>query len=187
MQWQHRRFGKMTMFDGATRIPLILRYGPRVPRGAVRHEVVEQVDMYPTFCDLLGVSAPSAVQGRSLMPLLEGKTAGWPNTAFIEMGNSMIVRTSRHKCRFEDNKAIELYDLDKDPQEWDNLIGKPGGDKIAAEMRELLDDWWKRTQPDLRGQVKPYRTGKTAAKNAKKTKGQDKKRANKKNKTGENE
>jgi len=187
MQWQQRRFGKMTMFDGATRIPLILRYGPRIPRGAVRREVVEQVDLYPTFCDLLGVSTPSAVQGRSLMPLLEGKTAGWPNTAFIEMGGSVIVRASRHKCRFEGNKALELYDLEKDPQEWDNLVGKPGSDKIVAEMQQLLADWWKRTQPDLRSQVKPYRSGKAAAKSAGKTKGQDKKRANKKNKTGENE
>jgi len=159
MQWQQRRFGKMTMFDGATRIPLILRYGPRIPGGTVRHEVVEHVDLYPTFCDLLGVSTPPTVQGRSLMPLIEGKTAGWPNTAFIEMGNSVIVRTSQYKCRFEDKKALELYDLEKDPQEWNNLIGKPGSDKIIADMLQLLDDWKKRTQPDLRGKVTPYREG----------------------------
>lgn len=178
MQWQQRRFGKMTMFDGATRIPLILRYAPRVPKGMVRHEVVEQVDMYPTFCDLLGVPTPSTVQGRSLMPLVEGKAADWPNTAFIEMGNSVIVRASQYKCRFEGNEAIELYDLQKDPQEWDNLVGKPGSDKIVAKIQQLLGDWWKRTQPDLRAQVKPYRS-------AKKTKVQTKKRANKKSGAGQ--
>ena len=184
MEWQHRRFGKMTMFDGATRIPLILRYGPRVPKGTLRHEVVEQVDMYPTFCELLGVPTPVTVQGRSLMPLIEGKTDNWPNTAFIEMGGSVVVRTSQYKCRFEGEKALELYDLQKDPQEWVNLVDKPGSEKTIAEITRLLNDWWKRTQPDLRQQVKPYQKGKAAAKNAK-TKGQAKKRAAKKNRTNQ--
>ena len=179
MQWQQRRFGKMTMFDGATRIPLILRYAPRVPKGTVRHEVVEQVDLYPTFCDLLGVPTPPLVQGRSLMPLIESKTDDWPNTAFIEMGNSVIVRTSQYKCRFEGEKALELYDLKKDPQEWDNLLGRPGSDKIAAGISRLKDNWWMRTQPDLRGQVKPYRSNK-------KTNEQTKKRASKKTKADQN-
>ena len=160
MQWQHGRFGKMTMYDGAARIPMIMRDKRRIAGGIVRYEIVEHVDMYPTFCDLLGVPTPGTVQGRSLMPLLEGKADDWPNTAFIEMGNSVIVRTSRHKCRFEGDKALELYDMEKDPQEWDNLIGKPDSEKIVAEMRQLLADWWKRTQPDLRDRVKPYKTGK---------------------------
>jgi len=167
MQWQHGRFGKMTMFDGATRIPLILRYASRVPKGTVRHEVVEQVDMYPTFCDLLGVPTPSTVQGRSLIPLIEGKAKDWPNTAFIEMGNSVIVRTSQYKCRFEGDEALELYDMVKDPQEWNNLVGKSGSVEVIAEMTQLLADWWKRTQPDLRQQVSPYRKGKAAGRRAK--------------------
>lgn len=175
MQWQHGRFGKTTMFDGATRIPMIMRYKRRISRGIVRHEIVEHVDMYPTFCDLLGVPTPGTVQGRSLMPLLEGKADDWPNTAFIEMGKSVIVRTSRHKCRFEGDKALELYDMEKDPQEWDNLIGKQGGEKIVAGMRQLLTDWWKRTQPDLRGRVKPYKTGKGNRKRTNKKTRQEKK------------
>jgi len=174
MQWQHGRFGKMTMFDGAARIPMILRYKRRIPSGIVRHEIVEHVDMYPTFCDLLEIPTPSSVQGRSLMPLLEGKADNWPNTAFIEMGNSVIVRTSQHKCRFEGDKALELYDLEKDPQEWNNLIDKSGSEKIVAEMHQLLADWWKRTQPDLRGKVKPYRSGKGAARRTNKKKRQTK-------------
>ena len=160
MQWQHKLFGKMVMFDGATRVPCILRYRSRVPKGVVRHEVVEHVDMYPTFCDLLGVPTPPTIQGRSLVPLLAGETARWPNTAFIEMGNSVIVRTSQHKCRFEDGQALELYDTKQDPQEWSNLVGKPGSATVVAHMKGLMDDWTQRTQPDLRGKVQPYRTAK---------------------------
>jgi len=162
MEWQHKLFGKMVMFDGATRIPLILRYFGRVPKGVVRHEVVEHVDILPTFYDLIGVPVPRSVQGLSLVPLLDGKIEGWPNTAFIEMNNCVIVRTLKYKCNFENGKARELYDMEKDPQEWDNLTGKAGSDKTVAEMAKLLDDWMGRTQPNLRGQVKPYRTGKAA-------------------------
>ena len=158
----------MTMFDGAARIPLLLRYPPRIGGRVVRHEVVEQVDLYPTFCELLGVPTPPSVQGRSLIPLIEGKAAGWPNTAFIEMGNSVVVRASRHKCRFEGDTALELYDLEKDPQEWDNLVGKPGTDEIVADMRRLLRDWERRTRPDLRGKVTPYRKGGARARDARK-------------------
>jgi choline-sulfatase len=159
MQWQHKLFGKMVMFDGATRIPFMLRYPSRVPKNVVRHEVVEHVDMYPTFCDLIGVATPPTVQGRSLVPLLEGKAEGWPNTAFIEMGNCFIVRTSRYKCTFDGGKARELYDVEKDPQEWINLIGKNGSEKTVAEMKQLMDEWMARTPPNLRGQVTPYKTG----------------------------
>jgi len=160
MEWQHKLFGKMVMFDGATRIPLILRGPSRIPKGAVRHEVVEHVDLVPTFCDLVGVPAPATVQGRSLVPLLEGKTEGWPNAAFIEMHNCVIVRTPKYKCNFENDKPRELYDVEKDPQEWNNLVGQTGSEKTLAETKKLLDDWRARTQPDLRGQVKPYRTAK---------------------------
>ena len=86
----------------------------------------------------------------------------------------MIVRTSRHKCGFEGDKALELYDMENDPQEWDNLIGKPGGEKIVAGMRQLLADWWKRTQPDLRGRVKPYKTAKANRKRTNKRTRQEK-------------
>ncbi|MBM3334489.1 DUF4976 domain-containing protein, partial [Candidatus Sumerlaeota bacterium] len=116
------------------------------------------------FCELVGVPAPPSVQGRSLVPLFDGKAEGWPNTAFIEMGNCVIVRTSKHKCNFDGDKARELYDMENDPQEWNNLIGKPGSDKIVAEMKRLMDDWMARTQPNLRGQVNPYRTEKPARK-----------------------
>ncbi len=160
MQYQHKLFGKMVVFDGATRIPLILRYPGRVPRGVVRHEVVEHVDMYPTFCGLAGVPVPKTVQGRSLVPLLQGKTAGWPNTAFIEMADCVIVRTPQHKGVFQAGQARELYDLKQDPQEWNNLRGKPEGEKPLAEMGKLIEEWLTRTQPDLRGKVQPYRVKK---------------------------
>ena len=141
MQWQFQRFGKGVMFDGATRIPLILRVPGRVPAGVVRREVVEHVDLYPTFCELLGAPVPSTVQGRSLLPLIENRTTDWPDTAFIEQNRQVTVVNDRYKCSFAQGKPRELYDLQSDPQEWNNLIGKSGSDAIMAAMQKLHDDW----------------------------------------------
>lgn len=164
MEWQHKLFGKMVVFDGATRIPFILRYPGQVPPGAVRHEVVEHVDMYPTFCDLAGVPGPGTLQGRSVVPLLQGKTDAWPNTAFIEMSDCVIVRTPQYKGVFEDGNPRELYDMRQDPREWNNLADKPESGKVLDGMRRLTNEWLARTQPDLRGKVQPYRVKKAKKK-----------------------
>jgi len=147
MQWEFRRFGKGVMFEGATRIPLILRAPSRVPAGVVRKEVVEHVDLYPTFCELLGAPVPPTVQGRSLLPLLEDKAPDWPNTAFIEQNRQVTVVNGRYKCSFAQDKPRELYDLQTDPREWNNLIGKEDSDTIVADMKKLFADWRART-PD---------------------------------------
>ena len=147
MQWQFQRFGKGVMFDGATRIPLILRAPTRVPVGVIRCEVVEHVDLYPTFCELLGVPVPPTVQGRSLLPLLAGTTTNWPNTAFIEQNRQVTIVHDRYKCSFAQDQPRVLYDLQTDPQEWTNLFSQPVSAPLLADMQKLLTDWRART-PD---------------------------------------
>lgn len=159
MMGERNRYAKGVMYDPSARIPMIFRYPKALPRGVRRHEVVEQVDLYPTFCDLTGLPTPSTVQGRSLKPLLAGKSAGWSNTAFSELADKVLVRENQYKLTFYDGKPLELYDLEKDPHEWDNLIGKPGSEAVVARLTKLRDDWMARTTPDVRGQVTKYRTG----------------------------
>jgi choline-sulfatase len=157
LQYEHRMFLKFVMYDGSSRIPIILRYPGRIGRGAVRQEVVEHVDLYPTFCDLAGVPIPKTAQGRSLAPLLQGPDPNWPNTAFSELGIQVMVRTAQYKCNFYEGKPLELYDMQKDPHEFYNLIGKPGAEQTIAEMTRMRDEWMTRTQPDLRSQVHPLK------------------------------
>ena len=67
--------GKHTVTDGGTHVPLII-WGPDdVPQGEVKHALVDVVDLYPTFCDIAGVSIPKSyrLDGYSLLPLLHGK------------------------------------------------------------------------------------------------------------------
>jgi len=78
------RAGKMTAFDTDIHVPLIVT-GPGVPAGRTVEEIVENVDLCPTFEELGGVSIPANVDGRSLVPLLHGQgVSSWRTAALIE-------------------------------------------------------------------------------------------------------
>jgi N-acetylglucosamine-6-sulfatase len=82
---QHRLLnGKMTAFDTDIRVPLIVT-GPAVPRNRTISQIVENIDLYPTFAELAGADPAPAVDGRSLVPLLHGQPVPrWRTVALIE-------------------------------------------------------------------------------------------------------
>jgi len=82
---EHRLMpGKMTAFDMDIRVPLVVT-GPGVPAGATVEEIVENIDLCPTFTELGGMATAPTIDGRSLVPLLHGqKVADWPTVALVE-------------------------------------------------------------------------------------------------------
>ncbi len=77
------RPGKMTPFDIDVHVPLVI-VGPGVAKGRVVDEIVENVDLTPTFTELAGAAAPTSPDGRSLVPLFQGATPEWRRMALIE-------------------------------------------------------------------------------------------------------
>jgi N-acetylglucosamine-6-sulfatase len=76
--------GKMTAYDTDIHVPLVVT-GPGVPPGRIVEEIVENVDLCPTFTELAGAVAPAAVSGRSLVPFLRGQdVADWRTAALVE-------------------------------------------------------------------------------------------------------
>jgi arylsulfatase A-like enzyme len=141
-----RMFDKRLMHEPSIRIPLFIRYPKRVPAGAVRKEMVLDVDIAPTLLDLAGVPAPQAMQGKSVLPLLRSKEEKcreewfyeyfeWPNPEGVAPHKG--IRTLTHKLIVytRNESERELYDLTNDPQETRNLWGQP---EHAAVQRELL-------------------------------------------------
>jgi N-acetylglucosamine-6-sulfatase len=82
---EHRLMpGKMTAFDTDIHVPLIIT-GPSIRAGLTVEEIVENIDLCPTFTELGGAEAPANVDGRSLVPLLRGqKVADWRTVALVE-------------------------------------------------------------------------------------------------------
>ena len=125
------------LYDSTVRIAWIMS-GPGVPAGVKVQQQAREIDLLPTVLDLIGVAPSSAVQGTSLVPAFSGNTVpsnysyeetlypkinmGWSELRGIHTAHWMYVRAPRP----------ELYDLDRDPGELNNVINEH-----AREYREL--------------------------------------------------
>jgi len=76
--------GKRTVYEGGTRIPLIINWPNRIPGGLRRTELVSTIDFLPTLLDLANHPVPDFLPGKSLTPLLEGMKADWRSYLFTE-------------------------------------------------------------------------------------------------------
>lgn len=108
--------------------------------------MVQNIDYGPTFLDLAGVEVPADMQGVSLVPLLKGEQpADWRNSLYYHFyeypAEHMVkrhygVRDNRYKLIhfYNDIDHWELYDLEQDPMEMNNIYGQPGTEQITARM-----------------------------------------------------
>ena len=150
--------GKWTMHDLSTRVPLIVHD----PRPGARHgwtvdDFALNVDLAPTILALAGVPAPPAMQGRSLRPLLAGRTpSDWRDEVFTEhlwdfdpIPRTEAVRTRRWKyIRYLDHPEYEeLYDLERDPREERNLAGDAAHAARLAELQARCTRWSETVTP----------------------------------------
>jgi arylsulfatase A-like enzyme len=167
MLGDHGRWFKGVMYEGSSRIPLLIR-APRggklaadLNRGRVIEEMVENIDVMPTLMEMIGRPLPSGrgFQGTSVVNLVTGKETAWKTAIFAERG-SMMIRTTRHKLIKNQARDLrqggseyELYDLVRDPGEDVNLIDDPACASIAAELKARLEAWQKDcpTPPVVKG------------------------------------
>jgi len=144
------------MYEPSIRIPLMIRHPSRIHAGVQSDEMVLNLDMAETMLDLAGIPIPSGMQGKSVMPLAEGKKVPWREDWLYEYyeypGWQNIkpcrgIRTKRYKYIhfFIDPQEYELYDLQSDPNEANNLYGKPGYDKLTEQLRSRLEELRKET------------------------------------------
>jgi len=122
------------------RVPFIM-FGDGVPQGKVINEQVRTIDFMPTLLDLSGLSAEGNIPGRSLKPLLRGeKMETAPAAAVHFLGMDPEYALVKWPWKLFSRPAdgeFELYDLEKDPVEKNNLAEqKPGKQK---EMERLLE------------------------------------------------
>jgi N-acetylglucosamine-6-sulfatase len=139
-------------YEESARIPLIIRYPKTVRAGATLSQLVQTIDLAPTVLALAGVTDTAQRQGKSLVPLLDGRTPPWRSSLLIEYYSDTVfpriltmgyesVRTERYKyIRYTELKGMdELYDLETDPFELDNLIGSPRGQALLPQLQAELD------------------------------------------------
>lgn len=141
-------WGKMTNFEIATRVPMIVA-GPGLKPGRTQ-AISELVDLYPTVCALSGVAAPGHLEGESLVPVLQNPGQRSDRVAYSQYQRftgkytGRALRTDRYRfvswTRKKGGEVVhqELYDHSTDPQETRNVIkGSQYGDVVVDLEKQL--------------------------------------------------
>ena len=138
-----------SLYEPATRVPLILALPGGKHAGQVCSRTVELIDMYPTLVELCALPTVAGLEGQSLVPLLENPKAEWDHPAYSVTRRADVfgrsVRTERYRYtewHTGDKTEAELYDYESDPHELKNLAADPKHADLLAEMsRRLNGDW----------------------------------------------
>jgi len=132
---EHHLWQKMNFKEEVTRVPLLVS-APGFESGRTM-ALTELMDLYPTICDLVGVSTPETVQGKSLRAVLADPAASVREAAFsVSAGKGHFVRTADWAyMRYRDDTE-ELYDMKLDPGQFTNLASDP---KRAQEKEKLFE------------------------------------------------
>lgn len=136
-------------YEESVHVPLIISYPGTFKANTRKSTFVELVDLAPTLLEAAGVPMHPGIQGKSLMPVLTGMQADHREEIFCEVEESrgeeestegaVMVRTKTHKLVLHHpNNEGELYDLQTDPQERDNLWDNAGHMDVKLLMMELM-------------------------------------------------
>jgi arylsulfatase A-like enzyme len=152
---EHGWFDKRWMYEESLKTPLLVRWPGKVKPGSTNGDIVSNLDFAETFLDVAGVEVPADMQGKSLVPLLEGKTPGdWRKSFYYHYyenpGGHNVARhygvtNGRHKLihfyALEGKKIDdwELFDLQKDPNELTSVFGDPAYAQVQTKMTKELD------------------------------------------------
>jgi arylsulfatase A-like enzyme len=137
---EHGLFGKQNLYEfGGMHVPLVLA-GPGIPQGR-SDALVYLMDLFPTFADFGGAKSPAGVEGRSLRPVIEGKSAKVRDVLYTGYRNCMrAIRDDRWKLiRYPLVDRTQLFDLAADPRELNNLAGQPEHTARLAELTAKLE------------------------------------------------
>ena len=147
---EHHLYDKRLMYEPSIRVPMMLRFPGQIKPGTASDEMVLNLDVAPTLLEIAGLRVPAEMQGKSMLALAEGR----PNVAwrkdwlyeyyeypgFENVRPCRGVRTDRYKLIhfFIEPQEFELYDLQTDPDEMNNLYGKPGYEDLTSHLKQRL-------------------------------------------------
>jgi len=128
---QHNMHDKRLMLETSLKMPLIVRYPKEVESGSVCDKLVMNIDFGPTMLDYAGIPKPKKMQGVSFRDLLKGNTPpDWRSAIFYayyaRAPMHWGIRTERYKLiRFPHVDTFSFYDLQKDPEEMNDVSARP--------------------------------------------------------------
>jgi arylsulfatase A-like enzyme len=150
---------KMVPYEEALRVPLVMRYPPRIASGLRSQATVSLVDVMPTLFSVLGEPVPAVMQGHDLAPAFRDGTLPeddgcrfaehQPLGPWHQATDWRLVVDGRYKLVWNHNDLNELYDLAADPHEINNRIDEPALHPQQERLRARLYRWMSETSDPL--------------------------------------
>jgi N-acetylglucosamine-6-sulfatase len=142
--WAEKRF----MYEEGLKMPLLMRWPKGFKGGRVLEQMVQNIDYAPTFLEMAGVSIPEDVDGRSFLPLLQGKEVkNWRDSIYYHYYEHGGHAVPRHEgVKLGDYKLIhyyssaewEFFDLGRDPHELKSEMNNPEYAQVIAQLKSRL-------------------------------------------------
>jgi arylsulfatase A-like enzyme len=149
----HGLRGKQNMYEHTIGVPLILR-GPGISADRRSKAQCYLRDLFPTACELAGIPIPASVEGRSLAPLLDGRSNSLYPEVFGYFRNvQRMIRTERWKLiHYPEIGRYQLFDSVNDRDELRDLSSDPKRASVRSDLRRRLEAWQVRSGDPLRAQ-----------------------------------
>lgn len=147
---EHGMYDKRFMYEESFSTPMLVRYPKAIKPGSETDDLIVNIDWGPTFLDFAGAKVPSEMQGNSLRQIFAGNSSGWRNSVYYHyyeyphgwhrVKKHYGIRTDRYKLIhfYDDIDTWELFDLQNDPNEMNNLIDHPEYLDIVSDMKKQL-------------------------------------------------
>jgi arylsulfatase A-like enzyme len=146
---EHGWYDKRWMYEESLRMPFLARWPARIPPGTRMPLMIQNIDYAPTFLEAAGIPVPEDVQGKSLVPLMEGEEPGdWRQSIYYHyyefpavhmVAKHYGVRTERYKLiHYYETDEWECFDLEADPNELRSVYTDPDYAQVVAELRNEL-------------------------------------------------
>ena len=147
----HKLVTKMKLYEESAAVPLLISVPGATATASVNDtHLASGLDIFPTMCDYAGIPAPDLLEGKSLRPVLEGKTTAWRNFVISAVTDktARMLRTSQYKYVLygHGGNPEQLFDMDADPYEMENLVAAPSRKDVLSSHRRMLTKWMKETK-----------------------------------------
>ncbi|MBN1588065.1 MAG: sulfatase-like hydrolase/transferase [Pirellulales bacterium] len=144
----HGLMGKQSVYEHSVKVPLIVA-GPSIPHGD-SDALVYLLDLFPTFCEWAGTPVPEELDGKSLAPIIAGRSEKVRDTAFFAYRG--VQRAVRDGCWklicYPRIDRTQLFDLSTDPDETHDLSADPAQARRIESMMKLMRRWQERLGDD---------------------------------------
>ena len=139
---EHGHWQKQTLFENATRVPLIISAPNLKNKGLISNSPVELIDLYPTLMDLTNIKKPQHLVGKSLSPIMNNINASVRGSALTRWRNGYSIKTNRYrltKWGANGELGYELYDHKNDKEELINLARNQNYNKVVDSLKLVIE------------------------------------------------